>query len=76
MEIFESLDLLEESSEGQLRGGFAVLGGDGIDPQNSNGDCNCGCYNRDCNCGCNVGCQPTSKPTSNGGSPMGFTFSF
>lgn len=82
MEIFEIVDRLEESSEGQLLGGFAVIGGDGASPQGYNGDCDCECTtnvcsNGNCNCKCtDNGCPATTKATSNGGSTIGFTLSF
>lgn len=65
-EIFETVDQIEESSEGLLFGGFAIVGGadsDELKSWNSDSDCNCGCNkknkrkslnpNCNCNCGCN-----------------------
>lgn len=54
-------DHVEETSEGLLKGGFAIIGGDeddGISPLSNYGIC----FNfTDCDCG-----KPTSKNTSNG----------
>lgn len=87
-EIFEAVDRIEESSEGLLLGGFAVIGeGDGgISPlYNENCNCNCSCEengNCDCNCGCTINhncnnkCAPTTKAVSGGSNSLGFAFSF
>lgn len=73
---------LEETAEGQLRGGFAPIGG--IDPLV---DVNGGCNNHSCNVGCghtntgicsNNGCNngcPTSPVTDGKSSSIGITFS-
>lgn len=77
---------LEETAEGSLRGGFAVVGGEGgISPQDINYDCvNDGCNNGPCghsnarrcaNIGCNNGCPTSPAPKGNSMS-IGMTFAF
>lgn len=82
-----SVSKLEETAEGLLRGGFAVIGGGGTaSPLDLNEDCNnegcnsgtCGhtnigyCRNKTCNNGC---AAPTTKPTEGDVSSIGLTFS-
>lgn len=79
---------IEQTAEGQLRGGFAVIGGGGTaDPLGNTKCTNDGCKNNGCNdcvggpdnngcsnSGCNGNC-PTS-PTSQGQTmSLGMTFS-
>lgn len=76
---------LTQDAEGQLRGGFAVFGGnDGIATYNNDGFCdsNTGCYNNNtCNnnsyCSGNDVCSNQKnfppQPGSNGGCPIGPT---
>ncbi|MBD5347106.1 MAG: hypothetical protein HDR92_08265 [Bacteroides sp.] len=45
-----SIDSLETTAEGQLRGGFAVMGGGTASPMRANDQCiNGGCSNNSCN---------------------------
>lgn len=56
-----TIDHVEETSEGLLKGGFAIIGGE---DENSPFDLNFGdCY---CTNNCEQGCKPTSKKSSNG----------
>ncbi|MBD5347105.1 MAG: hypothetical protein HDR92_08260 [Bacteroides sp.] len=63
-----SIDILETTAEGQLRGGFAVMGGSSASPMRTNDLCfNIECYNNGCseyigeNKKCwNTGCNETT----------------
>lgn len=84
--LLDSLEKIEETSEGQLLGGFAIIAGGSTDPL-GNGNCmcsnpqNCGCDggNENCvctnekNCNCSGNCKPTS-PAGNGLGLTGFAF--
>lgn len=74
---------LEQTAEGQLRGGFAVIGGDASPLVDVNGNCT----NKECNVGCgvtnagtcsndscNVNC-PTSPIATGQTMSLGMTFS-
>ncbi len=77
-ELKSKISTLEESAEGQLRGGFAIIGGDMASPL---ADVNMDCKNKSCNLGCgstnsgacinngcNGGCEPTTIKEDEGGS--------
>lgn len=82
--LLDSLEKIEETSEGQLIGGFAIIGGaDNTAGWNENCDCNCECGgNGNCNCNCgdcdtDLNCGGVCKPTTIRGNGAGFTlFSF
>lgn len=49
------IPVLEENTEGQLKGGFGTFGVSDIDTYGSNMNCNCNCgcdSNGNCNCNC------------------------
>lgn len=56
-----SIDSLETTAEGQLRGGFAVMGGGTASPMRANGFCANNCHNNGCNAsvGQNMECWNT-----------------
>ncbi len=81
--LFIELESIQETSEGLLRGGFAVMGGEtDVTPLDYNGNCgencncgkNCGCTNA--NCGKNCNCDPTSPTSEKSGVIPGFTLPF
>ena len=82
-QIKEAISALETTAEGQLRGGFIVIGGgEDVSPlSNGNCNCNCGCdSNGNCNCNCggcttNQTCTSTSAK-SNGNSAIPGVLSF
>lgn len=82
--LIDSVEKIEETSEGQLLGGFAIIGGSNNTADwNENCNCNCDCGgngNCDCNCGncsTNRNCSGDCKPTTISGNGAGFTmFSF
>lgn len=84
-----SYDSLERTAEGQLRGGFAFIGGDAVSPLGKDLDCinlNPICTNDGCNAGCddgivngkcvNVSCKPATPAPKNGAGSFGMTFAF
>lgn len=83
-ELKDAISSLEQTAEGQLKGGFAVVGG-GVSPQDTNGGCNnigcnggCGQTNTGTcsNTSCNNGCTPITSPTSGGQiNPVSLSFS-
>lgn len=79
--LIDSVDKMDENSEGHLLGGFVLVSG-GAEAQNAgwNDNCNCNCEcggngNCDCNCGCstNINCTGTCKPSSKNQKGAGFT---
>lgn len=74
--LMVDLDHVEETAEGLLHGGFAVIdGGDNISPL-GNTNCNCDCIcedNENCNCRCDHP-APTSKVGSHSGMPGSLSF--
>ena len=83
-QIKEAISALETTAEGQLRGGFIVIGGgEDVSPLsngncgcNTNVVCDCGCGSND-NCGCtaNLSC-PIKTPPSKGNSAIPGLLSF
>lgn len=79
------VDSLNETAEGQLKGGFAVIGGssDSSPMRLDNGCTNDGCHNykESCDNATNNGCtnhstcKPTTPSSRNSGSTIGMTFS-
>lgn len=76
-DLMANIDHVEKTSEGLLKGGFAIIGGGGISPLGDNGGILC-INSGDCgNCGnCVQDCgKPTSKKTSgNAIPPMSLSF--
>jgi len=58
-ELSKKMDTLSENSKGQLKGGFAVFSGDGMQSDGTN---NCSCLNAGCT---NTKCGNTSCANKN-----------
>lgn len=78
--LIDSVEKMDENSEGQLLGGFVLVSGE-VETQSTgwNANCNCNCEcggNGNCNCNCNcwtdVNCT-SCDPSSKGQRGAGFT---